>query len=198
MPYRNNKQNGFTFVEVVVALSVFALIMLITLMALASSTSIYSTTAAMGNTQERARAIVDKIANELKFCGPDECDGWNFPDQTEVKTISFSRPSGYDVGSSLKQWGAVITYSFQLDAGEVADGLDNDGDGLIDEAVLYRTENGTTVIEAKDLQYGNCSFYRVGHQIFIKCCTLKKDATRPDEPDRAYRRIYETSVSARN
>jgi hypothetical protein len=69
---------------------------------------------------------------------------------------------------------------------------------LIDEATLYRTENGETVIMAKSLNYNGCSFYRVGSQIFIKCCTLRKDPARPDEPERAYSRMYETSVSAIN
>jgi len=198
MLHEVKEKAAFTFIEVVIALSVFALITLVTLLVLTSSTSTYMTTVAMGDTQERARAILDQIANELKFTGPDECDGWNFPDQTEVRSISFSRCEGFDTTSSLKQWGSVIAYSFQLDAGEAADGFDNDGDGLIDEAVLYRTENGTTVAIAKDLQYGNCSFYRIGNQIFIKCCTLKKDTTRPDEPERAYRRMYETCVTTRN
>jgi len=191
-------KRGFTLLEMMISFIVFAVILLITLAALNTSVYTYKDTMTMAEIQERARDVVDRIAKEIRFSRPGESDGWDFADETELKTISFSTVEDFDTISGLEIWGEVITYDIQLAAGELDDDLDNNGNGLIDEAIVYRTQGGSTIGICNNMSYDNSRFYRVGNQIFIKFSAMKKNDERPDEPEKAHVGTYETMVITRN
>ena len=58
--------------------------------------------------------------------------------------VQFQKVEGYDAGA--KVLGPVITLGFQLEAGETANGVDDNGDGRADEGYVTYTEQGNPTI----------------------------------------------------
>ncbi len=58
--------------------------------------------------------------------------------------VQFQKVEGYDAGT--KVLGPVITFGFQLETGETANGVDDNGDGRVDEGYVTYTEQGDPTI----------------------------------------------------
>jgi hypothetical protein len=85
---------------------------------------------------QSARAI-ELVTNELTGLDPTQM----FPDPgtSGLDTMSFQLVSGFAGGNVLYE--PACTIGFEYEPGEVDDGVDNDGDGLVDEGQVVLTRN---------------------------------------------------------
>ena len=147
-------RRAFSLLEVVVAGSVMTGVMLF--VAGATSTSISAANYDMSASRITGdlRRSLDLMASELRDAGGDEFNNDYVAPQTytaggNAATISFRRRTALntvDSTTTLNNWGTPISYQLSNGAGgEVAgNGTDDDGDGLVDEFRLTRTQNGVT------------------------------------------------------
>ena len=130
-----SRSGGFTLIEMMISASIaVGLLYAIATTALTAS-STYDETMRRARIVTQAHQVLDRIADEFV--------------EADLGTMSAAVP---DVGASIMTFrkpaslaGSVITWSttrsisFQMDQGELDDGLDNNGDGRIDEGVVVLT-----------------------------------------------------------
>lgn len=158
--FTHSPRRTFSLMEVVVAASIMTLVMLFVVGAMNTSLTAASFDMAMTAINKDLRTATDRLTSELRDAGGDEFDN-NYVTTHDpvtatisVPTVSFRRRTGLlgegdgiTNANTLNNWGPVVTYFLQDSANEASgDNDDDDGDGLIDERSLMRTENGTTVM----------------------------------------------------
>lgn len=67
MKRNNQKQRGFTIIELMIATTIFSLVLMICLAAIMTITRMYYQGTLQARTQNRTREIVDEIADELRY-----------------------------------------------------------------------------------------------------------------------------------
>jgi prepilin-type N-terminal cleavage/methylation domain-containing protein len=154
-------RRAFTLIEVVIAASIMAIVMLFVVGAMNTSLTAANFDMAMTTLNKDLRTSIDRITSELRDGGGDEFDNNYVTTHDPVTatvsapTVSFRRRTGLAgaedglvAGNSVAlNWSPVITYALVDSANETSgDGVDDDNDGLIDERSLMRTENGVTVM----------------------------------------------------
>ena len=126
---------GFTLIELMIGVSVTAGLFYAITMITISASNTYDGTMRRSNLVSKAHQVLDRITDEFV--------------EAELSTMS---PALVGVGASTITYrvpdslvGSVITWSgnrtisFQVDQGEFDDGIDNNGDGRIDEGVVLLT-----------------------------------------------------------
>ena len=133
---RSRARRGFTLIEMVFALSIAALVMASAMAVANSSMGAFGTASSRAEMQEAARAALDRVAAELRLTNPNGL----FPTLTPLGSRTVQFPTQIDplTGNFT---GPVVQIGFEYDPGEADDGLDNDGDGLVDEGRLVLTRN---------------------------------------------------------
>lgn len=131
---------GFTVIEVLISLGVLASLLLISLRVGTSSSSAYRQATTGAQLSAEAKLTVDRVAMELQMASV----GTFFPDLdaggvTNTSSLTFQQL--VDIVGAAPVYGGptpgeVMQLDLRLSAGEVDDGLDNDGDGLVDERSL--------------------------------------------------------------
>jgi len=170
-----DKQKGFTILEMVFAIGLLAVAATLSIFAMIGSYQISSRTLVRTELQEEVRALADRIVRDLRFSSV-SCDAWNFPDLEPVTSFSFSQCTGFDPTTAFRTWGDVITYQLSLAPGETENGIDDNGDGLVDESALYYTRGSQpAVIIASNLVSGQTRFLREGNRVTIWLTAAKRD-----------------------
>ena len=129
---------GFTLLELAAA----GLLLGIILGAAAIVTTSGSKAARQAQVQldvnQRARRALDRMDQELTGAG----SGQLVPDPGPfgASSFTFRRAAGVD-GAGALQWSEMCSLSLLLDAGETDNGIDDDGDGSIDERELVLTRD---------------------------------------------------------
>ncbi len=140
-------RRGFTLVELAVCLTILASILTALGWFQISSQSTYRQTAARAEAESKARHASVRVMKELIGVGTNTL----VPDPTSnfgTSTLVFQKPTAVsNVG--VVTWGTASRLELQLD--EADDGIDNDGDGQIDERRLalvrgIGTANETTTV----------------------------------------------------
>ena len=158
---RMSNRRAFTLMEVVVAAAIMSMVMLFVIGAMSTSLDASNFDMAMTSINKDLRTAADRLTSELRDAGGDEFDN-NYVTTHDpvtatvsVPTVSFRRRTallgegdGVTAANSVaSNWGPVVTYFLQDSANETSgDNDDDDGDGVIDERSLMRTENGLTVM----------------------------------------------------
>lgn len=136
MRHARIERAGFTLVEMVLATLLLA--MLLGSVALFSKRSVdaLGTGTLQSDLDARLRRAMARMAEELLPSGlgvitpaataPEGADG-----------ITYRKSNGPLNG--MNTWGAPMRFAFAHEPGELDDGLDNDGDGLVDEGLLQWT-----------------------------------------------------------
>jgi hypothetical protein len=91
----------------------------------------------------QARVAVERLARLLRDSGPSSISfpGGGGSAPLGASSISFCRATGWRVTQSAVVWSAPYAVAWVPAAGEVdGDGIDNEGDGLIDDGVIQVTE----------------------------------------------------------
>jgi prepilin-type N-terminal cleavage/methylation domain-containing protein len=135
-----SRRAGFTIIEVLISLGVLASLLLISLRVGTSSSSAYRQATTGAQLSAEAKLTVDRVAMELQMASV----GTFFPDLDAGgvrNTSSLTFQQLVDIVGAAPVYGGptpgeVMQLDLRLSAGEADDGLDNDGDGLVDERSL--------------------------------------------------------------
>lgn len=138
---RRNARSGFTLYEVAITVGLLGVVFAATGMVSRSTNDLARFSGEKSRTETRARRALDRVVEELAMAGqsmlaPDPAaPGW-------TSDLSFQCVTGSALGVPI--WGTLTALRWEREPTELADGVDNDGDGLIDEGrvVLVRDFGG--------------------------------------------------------
>ncbi|MFT7678177.1 MAG: prepilin-type N-terminal cleavage/methylation domain-containing protein [Planctomycetota bacterium] len=128
-----NKRAGFTLVEMTIAVSILGVALTSAAMVSKTGGDAHQTNAAVQSLENSLSQSISRIAGELALSGMDHLD----PDPIEglpYQDLDYQVVVGYtDTAPDLSVTRQIVA---EAEAGDANDGIDNDGDGLIDERTL--------------------------------------------------------------
>jgi hypothetical protein len=125
-------------IELMVSVTILGVMMYSLALVVSRGRAAYRSAEANANIESQLRRTIDRIAHELTGIGEDVI----FPDPIGdygTDTLSFQKAEGVTDGDV--DWGPVSQLAFVYEKGEVDDGIDNNGNGLIDEGILQLTRD---------------------------------------------------------
>jgi hypothetical protein len=155
-------QRGLTLVEGVIYLALTIIItipMIVVTLGISRSSSEGST---LVRVQERNRSAFTKVLDEIRY----SIRGMAVVSGTG-KVLRFTKQKGYDGVGPIP--GSTITYEMRLSAGEIQNGADDDGDGLVDEGSLVRLDSAVAgeAVVVDTLDCSASSFATHGNQVAV-------------------------------
>ncbi len=129
-------QSGMSLLELMTAMAVF------TVVAGGAYTFFHRAELSAGireasaQAEQDARNLVDRMVIELRQAGL-TCPDWSFA----PTSITFNKAIAFD-GDNIV-WSPAITYDLAPALGETTNGVDDNGNNLVDECYLRRTEDQT-------------------------------------------------------
>jgi prepilin-type N-terminal cleavage/methylation domain-containing protein len=140
-------RDGFTLVELAITVLVLATVMGLPAMLLSSSWQTYRNGSANGGLDERARATVERITGLLEQASATKAGPvTGIPFHTPW--TEFERVSGHQVGG-MPVWTNKERILIEYTAADPDDGVDNDGDGRVDECRVVWIEDYNMVSERR-------------------------------------------------
>ncbi len=135
---RRRMESGVTLVEMMVSVAVLAILLSIVMTILISTNNAYNAEVVIVDLEQHSRWVMDRFVEDVRASVA----------STRVinvvgndVTISMRRNAGYFGGAV--QLGNTVTYQTEMFPGEVDDGVDNNGNNLIDERQLVRIEGAS-------------------------------------------------------
>jgi prepilin-type N-terminal cleavage/methylation domain-containing protein len=138
MRVTTHSKAGFTLLEVLVAAILISMIFGALSMMMKSGTAAFHQGVSSSTAEAEARRGIDRITAQFSAAESAQMLPQIVP-FLGSSTLTFHRSTGALGG--VIAWGNNSTIQFQMDASEGDDGLDNDGDGLIDEGRVVLIEN---------------------------------------------------------
>lgn len=127
---------GFTLVEMLVSMTVLAVVVGSVLFSLSRASGVYGETQTRDILNANAHRALEFVARQFMDAGRGEFVPLD-PDC--ASDITYRRADGYDGAATT--FGPVMRFAFQLDEEELDDGLDNNQNGLVDEGVILWVED---------------------------------------------------------
>ncbi len=169
---RFDDQEGVTLIGLVMSIGLFAALMAPLVAVLGTGRDSFERGACLARLQDHGRWILEKMERDFRECriDPDFEDDAGFAVGARSPSLSVDprRPDDFDWDEGRISWetNEIVTYALALDAGEDENGLDDDGDGLVDEQRLTRTvdDRAGGVVEfelARNLPRESLSFERL-------------------------------------
>lgn len=152
----HHRRAGFTLVEVLLSASLLGGLLLVAGLATDRAMQLFRQRRASEEVNSSASRLLQRITSELSFARLSSfAPVPNAP--LGSSTLTFRTCQGVTAGAV--QWSSTVTLRWELDAGEVDDAADNNGNGLIDEGMLVRIENlGLAGEQRVVLEHGLCEF----------------------------------------
>jgi prepilin-type N-terminal cleavage/methylation domain-containing protein len=211
----HGRESGFTLLELIISATIVSLLVGVSYGVVVTGASTYSLGSTQGDLEMQAGRTVDSIVSAMAESGADVIGPALEPPYCS-SIVTLQRNKGFKDGSI--QWGAVQSYSFAYADDDPDDGVDNDGDGLIDEGQLVLVQNPgeaserITVLARNVREYlegeapngkddnGNGLVDERGLAISFESgvWTVRVTLERLDSKGRTCVRTAETSVSPRN
>ena len=142
MAPRRLPRSGFTLVEVLVALAIGMVVLAACYEFMSRARQSAETGMSRSRLEVESNDLVQRIADLLRQASPSSPD-WAVSE--DGSSITYNLCEGAPDGSPL--WSAPFTLSALPTEGDPGaegdDGIDNDGDGLVDERVLVALDAGT-------------------------------------------------------
>jgi prepilin-type N-terminal cleavage/methylation domain-containing protein len=137
--HEHGRRGGFTLLELVVATALLSLVL--GAMGLVQMRTRDASRAGMEREQVESscRRTLDRVAQELQGVG----HSLIFPDPSSnlgSSSITYQHPTGVSP-LGVVSWDNPSSLVLQLEPGEIDNGLDDNGDGLVDERQLVLTKN---------------------------------------------------------
>ena len=134
---RTHRRAGFTIVELALAMGVLGLALGMAGMITRTGTAAYRSAEAGRQLEQNLHRALDIVITELEATGSDFLDPTPV-DGLAYKTIEYQHLllQGTDVVP-----GPTSRLAFEYETGEIDDGIDNNGNGLVDEGVLVLVRN---------------------------------------------------------
>jgi len=142
---------GTTFVEVLAALTTFVSLALVILGVERSALHGIRESDRAGEVVERTNRVADRIDREVRTAGISRLQvqgalGLEPPvEGTDYSEMQFQRATGFTTTTVL--YGPAFTLRFTMEAGEAANGTDDDADGMIDEGSIFYVDAAGTSAE---------------------------------------------------
>ena len=131
-------RSGFTLAEVVVGLTLTSIVLGSVGMAARRGLGLFERSSANSEITARSGRAIDRIAKEL--LGADRSDLTPFPVLPfGSSTIDFKTATAWAGGGIV--WSPVRRIALQLAQGELNNGADDNGNGLVDEGAVVLVEN---------------------------------------------------------
>lgn len=179
---RARRAGGWTLLELLVSVAVFATAMGAIVGLLRSSATLTNVLSKQGEIQERGRRVVDSLVRELR---------WADTSTIVISTlngsnkISLRTATGYAAGAV--NWSPTITY--QVNPSNV----DSNHDRVLNEGCLVRIQNGRTTVLCNDVPAGGFAAVLSTNNVQLN---LRLSATDMDR--RAVTTTAEAAVTLRN
>jgi type II secretory pathway pseudopilin PulG len=129
---------GFTLVETMIATTMLGLILGAIGLTVLHGKENFRQGVSVTVLEARAQRLLDRIADELRYAGRN-----SLPVQplapSGSSALEFRVSAGY--AASAPQWSNRMSIARVADPRDPADGIDNDGDGVIDEGQVVLTRN---------------------------------------------------------
>lgn len=135
---RATRTSGFTLVEMLVGITILALCLVSTGVVSDTAAGVYGVSVTRSEVDTRTRRALDRVSEELAVADSVWLDG-DPSSGVGTSFLVFKKVEGQTGG--MADLSLPSKLSFDLEAGEADNGLDDDGDGLIDEHVLLLTRN---------------------------------------------------------
>jgi prepilin-type N-terminal cleavage/methylation domain-containing protein len=132
-----NRESGLTLLEVTVCAAILAIIVMLAYPTLSTGAAVYTSESASSDLERQAQLIVDEVADNLALASKDNV----YPDYQDDYEhygscwVVWQKNEGFADGAI--QWGEYQAFHYQYSPDDMPDGVDNDGDGLVDECMLY-------------------------------------------------------------
>jgi prepilin-type N-terminal cleavage/methylation domain-containing protein len=135
---RRTAQRGFTLVELAITAALLVLLLSSAILAASGGRGAFQATQDASDVEARVRRALDRVAVELLSAGASELQ----PDPAgDFGTHDLLFRNAVGVVGTVVQWGPQVRIAREYALGELDDGLDNDGDGLVDEGALVLTRD---------------------------------------------------------
>ena len=138
MHVTKNSHAGFSLIEVLIAVVMMSVVFGALTMMVKSGTDTFQQGVTSSTAESTARRGIDRIAAQFSEAESVQLLPQIVP-TLGASTLTYHRSTGAVAG--VVAWGNNRTIQFQMEASELDDGLDNDGDGLIDEGQAVLIEN---------------------------------------------------------
>ncbi len=135
---RPRSSPGFSLLEVLIAASLFSGLLLVAGLATDRTVTMFRQSRASQEVTARAMRVLQHVSSEFAFARRGNLD----PDASTdfgSGTLTYQRCQGALVDEPV--WSAPRTLRWELETGELADEVDNNQNGLIDEGILVFIEN---------------------------------------------------------
>lgn len=147
---RLGRTSGFTVFELTFSVALFALLTTVFAYTLLHASEEVHAGVWETDLSSSTRRVMQRLTTEISASGQAR-DGTNYltshpPDATTItSSVTFHRRIGF--AGDATDWSPEITYALTDSPGEdPTNGIDDDGDGAIDERGLSRTQGGSTTL----------------------------------------------------
>jgi len=125
-------------VELLISISVLSLILYSFGLVLSQGEGAYRSAQSMSSLETRSRRAIRRVVTELNGAGQSIL--WPDPaNEFGTATLFFRTPVGVTDGAI--DWGPLTSLGFDYAEGELDDGIDNNGNGLVDEGAIVLIRN---------------------------------------------------------
>jgi prepilin-type N-terminal cleavage/methylation domain-containing protein len=136
-------ESGFSLIEVTVATSILVVLVGLVTSSVNQAGKVGQMTAYRAALRSQARSALERIARLVRDSGPSHltANSGNITAGSSLgsSSITFYRATGWSGGALT--WSGAYTVAWVSAPGEIDnDGLDNDGNGLIDDGIIQVTE----------------------------------------------------------
>lgn len=169
-------RRGFTVVEVVIAASVLAIVVALSLGLLGSMSEQVADSTVISDLRARGRNASVLLKRELRsIAGETVSLSDPDPDDTDsFRAISYRQVIRFEPGATPPEVldplppASPHRIVFELEGGESANGVDDDGDGLIDEGRVFLERGGARIAEvARDVRSFKVSLPSGASSVFV-------------------------------
>ena len=134
---RARRRSGFSLLEMMISVALFGLVIGSLGMIGVSNRRAYQAGTLSADLEAHARRAVDRIVQQMMRSGasvliPDPAEGVGGSD------VTYRQAENVTAGGV--QWSDLYRFELQYEPGELDDGIDNNGNGLVDECRLVWTE----------------------------------------------------------
>jgi prepilin-type N-terminal cleavage/methylation domain-containing protein len=138
MQIRRRQSAGFSLIEMMITVSLLSLVIGSVALLGNSNDRAYRTGAMAAYLEAKAAATTDQIVADLAIAGLESLSPDPIPG-VGADSIQYLQATGLTAGEV--EWSSLRRLAFEYEIGELDDGLDNNGNGLIDEGRVILTED---------------------------------------------------------
>ena len=133
------KRRGFTLIELMIGTTIAAIVGIVLVSSSRSLGSAFQTTSSVVTLEGKVRQALDRVTKMLETAsGGSTTPAAPTPPNIPFDSLDFQQVVGFTAGAPVL--GDVQRLRFEYTAADPNDGVDNDGDGLVDEGRLVWIE----------------------------------------------------------